>query len=187
MQLSNTASRKSILILLLSIITPSVFSQNVGVIGDSLFSLMEQERNVHEVQSPIFMSDFLCKIAKYQADYIFRTGTISHSNPTIGYRSPTERGETYGLRSGMGENITVFGYGDETDSEISKHILDNFMNSRGHRIRILGDTHHYLDGTYGDYYYGHYIILNKKRKLIIVVQTFLSPYFDSDLELVRNK
>lgn len=179
--------KKTLFTFLVLLVSLPVFSQNVQVIGDSLFSLIQQERNTNNVQSPIFMSDYLCKIAKYQADYIFRTGTVSHNNPTIGYQTPTERGETYGLRSGMYENIAVFPYGNKTDFEVSVTTLNNFMNSRGHRIRILGDAYKCLSETYGDYYYGHHIIINKKRKIIIVVQTFLPIFFDSDLELVTNQ
>lgn len=171
--------KKIIYTFLLSLLTLPVFSQNVKVIGDSIFSLTLKERNEHNIKSELFMSKTLCEVAEIQAKHILRTGIPTHTNPNPKLKSVQERVGKYGYKSSAYENITYLGFNNESDNSLSKRAVNNFMNSLGHRITLLvGD-----DAGNGKYKtaYGQCILFDVKRKRIIVVQVFVICIWDSDL------
>lgn len=166
--------KKTLFTFLVLLVSLPVFSQNVQVIGDSLFSLTIQERNKNGAVSEIFMSRTLCDAAKMQAELILRTGIPTHSHPS--FSSPSERIESFGYRSGSNENITYMWYnGKDNDSTIAKTAINNFMNSRGHRVALLTSFENRKTA------YGQCILYDNNRKMIIVVQVFVVCHFESDL------
>lgn len=172
-------TRKSLLVLLFSLIILPSFSQNVKVIGDSIFSLTLKERNEHNIKSELFMSKTLCEVAEIQAKHILRTGIPTHANPNPKLKSVDDRTAKFGYKSDANENITYLGFNNESDDSLSKRAINNFMNSLGHRITLLsGDE---IKNSGYKTAYGQCVLFDSKRKKIIVVQVFVTCIWDSDL------
>lgn len=169
---------KKITTIVLILLSNFVFSQNVEVIGDSIFSLTVKERTKHNVNSEIFMSKTLCEVAKIQAELILRTGTPTHTNPNPSLESVDDRVKKFGYRGGANENITYLSFNNESDDSLSKRAINNFMNSLGHRVTLLCG-----DEVNSDYKtaYGQCVLFDSKRKKVIVVQVFVTCIWDSDL------
>lgn len=173
--------KKTLVTFLVLMVSLPVFSQNVQVIGDSIFSLTVQERIQHNVKSEIFMSKTLCEVAKIQAELILRTGTPTHTNPNPSLKSIDDRTKKFGYKGVSGENITYLSFNNESDYSLSKRAINNFMNSLGHRITLLsGDE---IKNSNDKTAYGQCILFDSKRKKIIVVQVFVTCSWDSDLLL----
>lgn len=171
--------KKIIYTFLLLLQTLPVFSQNVKVIGDSIFSLTVQERNKHNIKSELFMSKTLCEVAQIQAKQILRTGIPTHKNLNPSLEYVEDRTKKFGYRSGANENVAYLYYNDETEDLISKRAINGLMNSLGHRVTLLcGDE---IKNSNDKTAYGQCILFDGKRKKIIVVQVFVTCSWDSDL------
>jgi len=166
---------KKILFCLL-IFSNSLFSQNTKVIGDSIFSLVKQERIKNKSQSEIFFSDRLCKVAEVQAKYILTSGNVSHRNPNVGYETLDDRVKKFGFRGPALENITYFPYNEQKEDSLAKTAVNNFMNSPLHRYALLSGGMVSKVPTA----YGQSIIYDFFRKKILVVQIFLECFYSSD-------
>lgn len=170
---------KKIITIVSILLSNFVYSQNLNSIGNSIFSLTVQERIKHNIKSKIFMSKSLCEVAKIQAELILRTGIPTHTNPNPLLKSVEDRVKKYGYMGAEGENITYFSYNNESDDSISKRAINNFMSSIGHRITLLkGDA---IKNSNYKTAYGQCILFDSKRKKIIVVQVFVTCYYESDL------
>ena len=170
--------KKIIYTFLLLLQTLPGFSQNVKVIGDSIFSLTVQERNKHNIKSELFMSKTLCEVAEIQAKQILRTGIPTHKNLNPSLEYVEDRTKKFGYKGPPGENVAYLYYNDETEDLISKRTINGLMNSLGHRVTLLsGDE---LNSNHKTAY-GQCILFDGKRKKIIVVQVFVTCLWDSDL------
>ena len=170
--------KKIIYTFLLSLLTLSVFSQNVEVIGNRMVELMNESRATESL-NPLVLNPHLNEAAKIQAEFIntlnFDSKRFSHKNPNPLFLKSSDR-VMYVLNShdytgdiiSIGENITFEYTKNLTDEEIASSVHQRFMKSPGHKRNIM----RYGVGR-AEYQMGYYIILNPKQYKLTVVQVFM--------------
>lgn len=169
---------KRTLLILLTFICFSGYSQNLTEIQNQLLNVVNKERDSRNL-SPFQTDETINTCAKIQADYLSTIGNIkqvSHTNPNPTLSSASHRIKVgsnlkYSISS---ENITAFTYDNtKTSLEIAEHIHSNFMSSEYHRLNIIHEgIDVFNEGNPPTLYYGHYVTYNKKLNLIIAVQMF---------------
>ena len=175
---------KKILLILLTLISIVSYSQDLGKIQRHLLNLVNEERGNRGLST--FVTDTLINDgAKIQANYLSTIRSykqVSHTNPNLKYKTPSDRikitsDSKYNISS---ENVTIFTYdSSKTDLEIATQAHNNFMNSKYHKMNILTENGDYFNsGTILPRYYGHYVVYNKRLNAIIVVQMFPRPNYN---------
>lgn len=175
---------KKILLILLTLISIVSHSQDLGKIQRHLLNLVNEERGNRGLST--FVTDTLINDgAKIQANYLSTIRSykqVSHTNPNLKYKTPSDRikitsDSKYNISS---ENVTIFTYdSSKTDLEIATQAHNNFMNSKYHKMNILTENGDYFNsGTILPRYYGHYVVYNKRLNAIIVVQMFPRPNYN---------
>ena len=170
--------KKIIYTFLLSLLTLSVFSQNVEVIGNRMVELMNESRATESL-NPLVLNPHLNEAAKIQAEFLntlnFDSKRFSHKNPNPLFLKSSDR-VMYVLNShdytghiiSIGENITFEYTKNLTDEEIASSVHQRFMKSPGHKRNIMN---YGVDGV--ECQMGYYIILNPKQYKLTVVQVFM--------------
>ena len=169
---------KKILIILLTLICSIGYSQNLGEIQRHLLNLVNEERSGRGLSA--FVTDTLINNAsKIHADYLSTIRSykqVSHTNPNLKYKYPSDRIKitSNSKYTNSSENVTAFTYdSSKTDLEIATQAHNNFMNSKYHKMNILTEYGDYLnEGYILPSHYGHHVVYNKKLNAIIVVQMF---------------
>jgi uncharacterized protein YkwD len=169
---------KKILIILLTLICSVGYSQNLGEIQRHLLNLVNEERSGRGLSA--FVTDTLINnAAKIHADYLSTIRSykqVSHTNPNLKYKYPSDRIKitSNSKYTNSSENVTAFTYdSSKTDLEIATQAHNNFMNSKYHKMNVLTEYGDYLnEGYILPSHYGHHIVYNKKLNAIIVVQMF---------------
>ena len=175
---------KKILLILLTLISIVSHSQDLGKIQRHLLNLVNEERGNRGLST--FVTDTLINDgAKIQANYLSKIRSykqVSHTNPNLKYKTPSDRikissDSKYNISS---ENVTIFTYdSSKTDLEIATQAHNNFMNSKYHKMNVLTENGDYFNsGTILPRYYGHYVVYNKRLNAIIVVQMFPRPNYN---------
>jgi len=175
---------KKILLILLTLISIVSHSQDLGKIQRHLLNLVNEERGNRGLST--FVTDTLINDgAKIQANYLSTIRSykqVSHTNPNLKYKTPSDRikitsDSKYNISS---ENVTIFTYdSSKTDLEIATQAHNNFMNSKYHKMNVLTENGDYFNsGTILPRYYGHYVVYNKRLNAIIVVQMFPRPNYN---------
>ena len=175
---------KKILLILLTLISIVSYSQDLGKIQRHLLNLVNEERGNRGLST--FVTDTLINDgAKIQANYLSKIRSykqVSHTNPNLKYKTPSDRikitsDSKYNISS---ENVTIFTYdSSKTDLEIATQAHNNFMNSKYHKMNVLTENGDYFNsGTILPRYYGHYVVYNKRLNAIIVVQMFPRPNYN---------
>jgi len=175
---------KKILLILLTLISIVSYSQDLGKIQRHLLNLVNEERGNRGLST--FVTDTLINDgAKIQANYLSTIRSykqVSHTNPNLKYKTPSDRikitsDSKYNISS---ENVTIFTYdSSKTDLEIATQAHNNFMNSKYHKMNVLTENGDYFNsGTILPRYYGHYVVYNKRLNAIIVVQMFPRPNYN---------
>lgn len=175
---------KKILLILLTLISIVSYSQDLGEIQRHLLNLVNEERSNRGLST--FVTDTLINNgAKIQANYLSTIRSykqVSHTNPNLKYKTPSDRikitsDSKYNISS---ENVTIFTYdSSKTDLEIATQAHNNFMNSKYHKMNVLTENGDYFNsGTILPRYYGHYVVYNKRLNAIIVVQMFPRPNYN---------
>ena len=133
---------KKILLILLTLISIVSHSQDLGKIQRHLLNLVNEERGNRGLST--FVTDTLINDgAKIQANYLSTIRSykqVSHTNPNLKYKTPSDRikitsDSKYNISS---ENVTIFTYdSSKTDLEIATQAHNNFMNSKYHKMNIL--------------------------------------------------
>lgn len=169
---------KKTLLILLTLICFSGYSQNLTEIQNHLLNIVNEERRSRDL-TPFEIDEDINLAAKIQADYLSRITNfrqVSHTNPNPKLSSPSDRikvgtNSKYRISN---ENITAFGYDEtKTSLEIAQEAHNNFMNSQAHRVSIISKSFTIFDDRNPPpLYYGHYVTYNKKLNMIIVVQMF---------------
>lgn len=174
---------KKILLILLTLICSLGYSQNLGEIEKHLLNLVNKERSERGLTT--FITDTLINNgAKIQADYLCTVRTIeqiSHSNPNPIHSTSSKRVRVASdlKYSVSNENITAFGYESiKTDLEIAQTIHNNFMNSKFHKMNVLREiVDIFNEGWVSPVSYGHSVVYDKSKNLIIAVQLFPTENF----------
>jgi len=169
---------KKILLILLTLICSLGYSQNLGEIEKHLLNLVNKERSERGLTT--FITDTLINNgAKIQANYlstIISVKQVSHTNPNLKYKYPSDRIKiaSNSKYTNSSENVTAFTYhSTKTDLEIATQAHNNFMNSKYHKMNVLTEYGDYLnEGYILPSHYGHHVVYNKKLNAIIVVQMF---------------
>lgn len=169
---------KKILIILLTLICSVGYSQNLGEIQRHLLNLVNEERSGRGLSA--FVTDTLINnAAKIHADYLSTIRSykqVSHTNPNLKYKYPSDRIKitSNSKYTNSSENVTAFTYdSSKTDLEIATQAHNNFMNSKYHKMNVLTEYGDYLnEGYILPSHYGHHVVYNKKLNAIIVVQMF---------------
>lgn len=122
--------------------------------GDSsqaqdVLKLVNQEREKNGLQ-PLTLSNELTKIANTKAQDMATKHYFSHTSPTLG--TPFEMLQNYGVKySHAGENIA-------SGQKSAAQVMNDWMNSSGHRANILSKDYTQLGvgyatgGEYGTYW-----------------------------------
>ncbi len=174
---------KYLILLILTIFSNLSYSQNLVEIEKQLLILVNEERASRSLTT--FITDSLINnAAKIHAKYlstIMSFQQVSHTNPNLKYKYPSDRiiissNSKYDMSS---ENVTAFNYDStKTDLEIATQVHNNFMNSKYHKMNVLTENGDYFNsGTILPRYYGHYVVYNKNLNAIIVVQMFPRPNY----------
>jgi uncharacterized protein YkwD len=168
---------KYLLLVKLLIISNLLYLPDAEVIGETVFSLVKQIRKDSCIKSEIVMSETLCKVARIQAEYILKSGNVTHDNPTDGHKTVDERVRKFGYKSGANENITYLNYNKETSDSLGRRAISNFMKSPPHRFTLLsGDELNIPVKTA----YGQSILYDMIREKIIIVQVYVKSFYPSD-------
>lgn len=169
---------KKILLILLTLISIVSYSQDLGEIQRHLLNLVNEERSNRGLST--FVTDTLINnAAKIHADYLSTIRSykqVSHTNPNLKYKYPSDRIKitSNSKYTNSSENVTAFTYDlSKTDLEIATQAHNNFMNSKYHKMNVLTEYGDYLnEGYILPSHYGHHVVYNKKLNAIIVVQMF---------------
>lgn len=127
--------------------TPSVSTgAETSSEAEAVLSLVNQERSKQGLK-PLTLSDKLTSIANTKAQDMAKNGYFSHTSPTYG--SPFDMLHEFGVSySNAGENIAA---GQKTPEQV----MNDWMNSSGHRANILNKNYTQLGvgyvqgGSYG--------------------------------------
>ena len=174
---------KYLILSILTIFSNLSYSQNSVEIEKQLLILVNKERSERGLTT--FITDTLINNgAKIQADYLCTVRTIeqiSHSNPNPIHSTSSKRVRVASdlKYSVSNENITAFGYESiKTDLEIAQTIHDNFMNSKFHKMNVLREmVDIFNEGWVYPVSYGHSVVYDKSKNLIIAVQLFPTENF----------
>ena len=174
---------KYLILSILTIFSNLSYSQNSVEIEKQLLILVNKERSERGLTT--FITDTLINNgAKIQADYLCTVRTIeqiSHSNPNPIHSTSSKRVRVASdlKYSVSNENITAFGYESiKTDLEIAQTIHDNFMNSKFHKMNVLREiVDIFNEGWVSPVSYGHSVVYDKSKNLIIAVQLFPTENF----------
>ncbi len=169
---------KKILLILLTLISIVSYSQDLGEIQRHLLNLVNEERSNRGLST--FVTDTLINNgAKIHTDYLSTIRSykqVSHTNPNLKYKYPSDRIKiaSNSKYTNSSENVTAFTYdSSKTDLEIATQAHNNFMNSKYHKMNVLTEYGDYLnEGYILQSHYGHHVVYNKKLNAIIVVQMF---------------
>jgi uncharacterized protein YkwD len=171
---------KYLILLILTIFSNLSYSQNLVEIEKQLLILVNEERASRSLTT--FITDSLINnAAKIHAKYlstIMSFQQVSHTNPNLKYKYPSDRikiasNSKYGTSS---ENVTAFTINTpKTDLEIAVQAHTNFMNSKPHKMNVLTEGIDVFDeGFISPSHYGHCVVYNERINAIIVVQMFPS-------------
>ena len=174
---------KYLILSILTIFSNLSYSQNSVEIEKQLLILVNKERSERGLTT--FITDTLINNgAQIQADYLCTVRTIkqiSHSNPNPIHSTSSKRVRVASdlKYSVSNENITAFGYESiKTDLEIAQTIHDNFMNSKFHKMNVLREiVDIFNEGWVSPVSYGHSVVYDKSKNLIIAVQLFPTENF----------
>ena len=174
---------KYLILSILTIFSNLSYSQNSVEIEKQLLILVNKERSERGLTT--FITDTLINNgAQIQADYLCTVRTIeqiSHSNPNPIHSTSSKRVRVASdlKYSVSNENITAFGYESiKTDLEIAQTIHDNFMNSKFHKMNVLREmVDIFNEGWVYPVSYGHSVVYDKSKNLIIAVQLFPTENF----------
>lgn len=171
---------KKILTVLLLLVTNIVSSQNLDIIGDELFKLVNRARIEYSL-TPATYNEKLCKAAKIQSDYLLTINKLedaTHEHPNSKLVNPWDRVASLSNDKNLViyENITIFTYNSNDDIALYAH--NNFMNSnKGHREAVLLNNVGCL-GSIFSIKYGQSIVYEPKHNWIIVVQLYALHFED---------
>lgn len=172
--------KKVLITLLVFVVSLPVFSQNVKIIGDSLFKLVNRARIEHSL-TPATYNEKLCKAAKIQSDYLLTINgleEITHNHPNPRLLNPWDRVASLSNDKNLCiyENITIFTYNIGENIALRAH--NNFMNSKkGHRQAVLLDNVSCLGDVFS-IKYGQSVVYEPKHNWIIVVQLYALHFED---------
>ncbi len=112
---------------------PSI--DDVKALEQKVINLVNQQRANNGL--PALKANWeVCRVARYKSQDMIDKRYFDHQSPTYG--SPFNMMENFGIRfSAAGENIA---YGQETPADV----MNNWMNSPGHRSNILNPTYNQI-------------------------------------------
>ena len=170
---------KKLITLLLLLLSVSSYSQ-VVIDNEKVEKLCFEIHNTYRDSAHQRILHEGCKkAANFQVDYLYKNGIVSHKNPKVGYETQEERfskfnTETIKLKDYYdntkykeypkydydGEIITYsynhkFSVDSLLEKNISKYIINNFVNSKGHFYTMT------LNSYKSQNHYGYFSVRTK--------------------------
>jgi len=139
--------RKIITLMTIFLLLSSAFIQGKALAAsfeEQVAQLVNQERTSRGL-SPLSFSTELSRVAEDKAKDMYNNNYFSHTSPTYG--SPFQMMQSYGIKyTAAGENIAK---GQRSPQEV----MDDWMNSSGHRANILSTKFNQIGvGYYNGYW-----------------------------------